>query len=90
MRTSIYLFQFCFDICYQFNKRYVIFNAFFRLSMNKLFLNNENNLNLKSYYNNMKDLFDRHFVYYNSLINMLLNFRKRLIDDYVKKRHEQI
>ena len=78
MRALIYLFQFRFDIRYRLNKRYMISNAFFRLSTNKFFLNNESNLNLKNYHNNIKNFFvsDRYFVYYNSLINMLLDFRK--------------
>ena len=88
MRTLVYLFQFRFNIRYQFNKRYVISDALFRLLTNKFFLNSENNLNLKSYHSNIKNSFvsDRHFVYYSSLINILSNFRKQLIDNYIKKK----
>ena len=77
VRIFVYLFQFRLDIRYRFNKRYVISNALFKLSTKKLFLNKNNNLNLKSYYNDMKDFFvnDQCFAYYEILINMFLIFR---------------
>ena len=88
IQTSIYLFQFRFDIRYRFNKKHVISNVFFRLSTNKIFFNNESNLNLKSYHSDLKNFFvcDRQFAYYESLISMSSNFRQRLIDNYFKKK----
>ena len=57
MQVSIYLFQFRFDIRYRFDKRHVIFDAFFKLSTNRFFLNDNENLKLKSYYFNIINSF---------------------------------
>ena len=87
MKASIYLFQFRFDIRYRFDKRHVIFDVFFKLSTNRFFLNDDENLKLKSYHFNITDFFvnDQCFVYHDVLISMFSNFHKQLIDDYVKK-----
>ena len=67
MRVFTYLFQFRLDICYRFGKRYVISNVLFKLSINRFFLNEKKNLNLKNYYNDLKNFFvnnnNQHFVY---------------------------
>ena len=91
MRAFIYLFQFRLNIRYRFDKRHVISNVFFKLSTNKFFLNENENLNLKNYHDDMKNFFvnDQH-AYNDAFINMFAIFRQQLIDDYVKKKHEQI
>ena len=88
MKTSIYLSQFRLDIRYRFDKRHVISDALFKLSANRSFLNNDENLKLKSYHFNMTDFFvnDQCFAYHDALISMFSNFHKQLIDDYVKKK----
>ena len=87
MRASIYLFQFRLDIRYRSDKRHVISNALFRLSTYKFFLDEGENLNLKSYHDDMKNSFvsDQH-AYNDALISMFAVFRQQLIDDYVKKK----
>ena len=88
IRTSVYLFQFRLNIRYRFNKRYVILNTLFRLLTKKLFLNESNNLNLKNYHSDIKNLFANNqcFAYHEALINISLAFRQQLIDDYAKKK----
>ena len=92
IRAFTYLFQFRLNIRYRFDKRYVISNVFFKLSTNKFFLNENENLNLKSYHNDMKNFFvdDQRLTYNDSLVNMFAIFRKQLINDYVKKKHKSI
>ena len=88
MRAFIYLFQFRLNIRYRSDKRYVISNVFFKLPTNKSFLNKDENLNLKNYYNDIKNSFvdDQRLTYNDSFVNMFAIFRKQLIDDYVKKK----
>ena len=57
IRVFIYLFQFRLNICYRLDKRYIISNTLFKLLTKKLFLNKNNNLNLKNYYNDIKFFF---------------------------------
>ena len=88
IRVFIYLFQFRLNIRYRFDKRHVISNVFFKLSIDKSFLNESENLNLKNYHDRLKDFFVNHqcLTYNDMLINMLNVFRQQLIDDYVKKK----
>ena len=88
VRASIYLSQFRFDIRYRFDKRHVLFDTLFRLSTDRFFLNNDENLKLKSYYFSITDFFvnDQCFVYHDVLINMFSKFYKQLVDDYVKEK----
>ena len=92
VRASIYLFQFRLDIRYRPDKRHVIFDALFKLSTDRSFLNNDENLKLKSYHSNMTDPFvnDQCFAYHDALISMFSNFHKQLVDDYAKKKCESI
>ena len=88
MRAFIYLFQFRLNIRYRFDKRHVISNALFKLSTNKFFLNENENLDLKSYHDDMKNSFvnDQRFAYNDALVNMFTVFRQQLIDDYTKEK----
>ena len=49
-------------------------------------MNNNENLKLKSYYNNLIDFFEYFYVYNDVFINMSIIFRQQLIDGYVKKK----
>ena len=88
IRIFIYLFQFRLNIRYRFDKRHVISNVFFKLSIDRSFLNENENLNLKSYHDCLKDFFvnDQCMTYNDMLINMSNVFRQQLIDDYAKKK----
>ena len=88
VRASIYLSQFRFDIRYRSDKRHVIPDALFRLSADRSFLNDGENLKLKSYHSNMTDSFvnDQCFAYHDALISMSPDFHKQLIDGYAKKK----
>ena len=88
MRASIYLFQFRLNIRYRFDKRHVISNVLFRLSTDKFFLDENENLNLKSYHDDMKNSFvnDQRLAYNDAFVSMFAVFRQQLIDDYVKKK----
>ena len=88
MRTFIYLSQFRLNIRYRFDKRHVISHVLFKLSTNKFFLNEDENLNLKSYHDDMKNSFvnDQRFAYNDAFVNMFAVFRQQLIDDYVKEK----
>ena len=57
MRVSIYFSQFQLNVRYRFDKRHVLFDVLSRLSIDRFFLNDEKNLNLKTYYVNMKFCF---------------------------------
>ena len=87
IRVFTYLSQFRLNIRYRFDKRHVISNVFFKLSIDKSFLNENENLNLKNYHDRMKNSFvnDQCLTYNDILINISNVFRQQLIDDYVKK-----
>ena len=90
VRAFTYLFQFRFDIRYCFDKRYVISNVLFKLSINRFFLNEKKKLNLKNYHNNLKNFFvdnnNQHFVYRKTLIDMSTTFYEQIIAGYAKKK----
>ena len=76
IQVFIYLFQFRIDVYYYFNKRYIILNVLFRLLIEKKILNKNENLKLKSYYNNLKNLLlnNQNYIYNKIFINMLSMF----------------
>ena len=88
IRVSTYLFQFRLDIRYRFDKRHVLPNALFKLSADRSFLNDDENLNLKSYHVSMKDpsTNDQQSAYYEALMKMSKIFRKRLTKEYAKEK----
>ena len=88
IRVFIYLSQFRLNIRYRSNKRHVLFDVLFRLSTNESFMNDDENLNLKSYHADWENssINDQRFVYHEILINIFVVFRQRLIDEYVKKK----
>ena len=88
MRVSIYFFQFRFDVRYRFYKKHVISNALFRLSTNRNFLNDDRNLNLKSYNISMTNSFtnDQCLAYNDILVSMFEVFRDQLLAKYVKEK----
>ena len=90
VRIFIYFFQFRIDVRYRFDKRHVIFDVLFKLSIEIFFLNDDENLKLKNYHNNLTNSFDHFYVYNDAFINMSTNFRQQLIDDYVKKNLNRI
>ena len=55
IRAFIYLFQFRINVRYRFNKHHIISNVLFQLSIAKSFLNENENLKLKNYHNNLKN-----------------------------------
>ena len=75
IKVSIYFFQFRLDVRYQFDKKHVISNALFKLSVDRSFLN-EKNLNLKSYNINMTNSStnDQCLTYNDTFINSSKSF----------------
>ena len=77
IRVSTYFSQFQLNVRYCFDKRHVLFDVLSRLLIDRFFLNDKKNLNLKSYHVDMKNLFnnDRCLTYHEILIDMFLIFR---------------
>ena len=92
MRVSIYFSQFQLNVRYRFDKRHILFDVLSRLFVDRFFLNDEKNLNLKSYHVDMKNFFNNQqcLTYHEILIDMFSTFRQRLFDEYVKKKFEII
>ena len=95
----IYLFQFRLDVKYRFDKNHVIPNAFSRFFFDNDQINNINSndkLNLNIYLDNLLNSFcfeqikKNIHVLHETLIIMSNEFRKRIIDDYVKKNLTKI
>ena len=88
IRVFIYLSQFRLNIRYRSDKRHVLSDVLSRLSTNRSFMNENENLDLKSYHVDLKNssINDQCFVYHETLINMFVVFRQRLIDEYVKEK----
>ena len=76
VRAFTYLSQFRLNIRYRLNKQHVLSNVLFCLSTNRFFMNNDENLNLKNYYVDLKNSFinKQCFVYREVLINMFAIF----------------
>ena len=87
IKTSIYFFQFRFDVRYRLDKKHIISNVLFRLSIDRSFLN-EKNLNLKNYNINITNsLMNNQCLIYNDIfINMSKVFRDQLLIECVKKK----
>ena len=88
VRASTYLSQFRLDIRYRSGKRHVIPDALFRLSADRSFLDDGENLELESYHSSMADpsVNDQCFAYHGALISMSSDFHKQLVDGYVKEK----
>ena len=87
IKISIYFFQFRFDVRYRFDKKHIISNVLFKLSIDWSFLN-EKNLNLKSYNINITNssMNDQCLTYNDIFVNMSKVFRDQLLIEYVKKK----
>ena len=97
IRVFIYLFQFKLKIKYRFNKNHVIFDVLFRLffdndQIDNINVNSRNKLNLNTYHVNMinsfcsKQIKQKIYVINEIFIEMSNDFRKRILDDYAKKK----
>ena len=66
VRAFIYLLQFRLNVRYRLNKQHVLSNVLFCLLTNRFFINDDENLNLKNYYVDLKNSFinKQCFVYY--------------------------
>ena len=87
MRASQYLSSFNLIIRYKINKLNVVFNALFRLQINVS--SEKKQAILKSFYNNSIKLeqttsFESILIYHITLIKMNNDFKKRLIEAYIK------
>ena len=58
MRVSIYFSQIQLNVRYRFDKRHILFDVLSRLFVDRFFLNDEENLNLKNYHVDMKFFFN--------------------------------
>ena len=100
IRAFIYLFQFQLKIKYRSDKNHIVSNVLFRLffdnnQIDSVNVNSKNKLNLNIYYVNMlnpfcsKQIEQEIYVMNKILIEMSNNFRKRILDDYAKKKVEK-
>lgn len=80
IKTFTYLSQFCLNVRYRFDKFNVISNALSRLLVIKE--RSENTLKINT--DNSKSRSNQVYAYSITLVEMLANFRRILIDDYVK------
>ena len=92
MRVFIYLLQFKLNIKYRSSKKYIIFDALSRLFFDNelitLYCNSLNDtLDLNNYFYDILDFFDNlnSYTFQEFFINIFNEFRKQIIDDYIKK-----
>ena len=92
IRAFIYLSQFQLNIKYRFDKKHVIFDVLSRLSFDNdqidNRINSDDNLNFDSYHDNILNSFNEpnYYAFQNSLLIIFDDFRKQIIDDYIKKK----
>ena len=92
MRVSIYLSQFRLNVKHRSNKKHVISNALSRLFFDNEQINqqfsSENVLNLNTFHDDIVDSSIDHdvYVFQKSFVIMSNEFRKQIIDDYIKKK----
>ena len=92
MRVFIYLFQFRLNVKHRSNKEHVISNALSRLFFDNEQINqqfsSENTLNFDIFHDDIVDSSIDHdvYVFQKSLVIMSNEFRKQIIDDYIKKK----
>ena len=91
MKTFIYLLQFRLNIKHKLDKKYIISNILFRFFFDneqvKKLSNFDNILNLNTFYNNIVNFLTNSniYVFQKSLITIFDNFRKQIINNYIKK-----
>ena len=97
IRAFIYLFQFQLEVKYRLDKNYIVSNVLFRLFFNNdqigsVSASSENKLNLNIYHVSMlnsfcsKQIEQEIYVMNEILIEMSNDFRKRILDGYVKEK----
>lgn len=80
IKTFIYLSQFAIEVQHRFDKFNIISNALSRLPMKNSFQKKRNNLNIDAK-DSKSNLI---YAYVTTLIKMISEFKKALIDDYVQ------
>ena len=93
IRVFIYLSQFRLDVKYRIDKKHVIFDVLFRLSIDNEFViinrtSFDDNLNLNFYFIDVFDLSDDSncYVFQEFLISMSNEFRKQITNDYINEK----
>ena len=97
MRAFIYLSQFQLKIKYRLDKNYIVSNALFRLffgngQIDSVSVSSRNKLNLNIYHANIMNSFcskqieQEIYVMNEILIEMFDDFRKRILDGYVREK----
>ena len=90
IQVLIYLSQFNFNVKYWSNKMHVIFDALFKLSTIKKVDNDSNSsstLNLNIFHFEIKNLKQHNaYVYQRILIKIFFDFKKKVIENYQKKK----
>ena len=92
MRAFIYLSQFRLNVRHRSNKKHVISDALSRLSFDNEQVNqqisSEDALNFDIFHDDIVDSSTDHdvYVFQKSFVIMFDEFRKQIIDDYIKKK----
>ena len=93
IRIFIYYSQFRFDVKYRIDKKHVIFDVFFRLSIDNEFAiinrtNFDDNLDLNFYFIDVFDFSDDSncYIFQKILINMSNEFRKQITNKYIDEK----